>query len=101
MNTLDSLSCNQFSPYVDSHFILITPADMPDIKLKLLQINQIISNQVQENFSLIFEGPLEPRLNQQIYDLEHEQLGSLSLFMVPVARNANGMQYEVIFNRLL
>lgn len=101
MNTLDSLSCDQISPYVDSHFIVITPADMPDIKLKLLQVNPIISNQVQENFSLIFEGPLEPMLNQQIYDLEHEQLGSLSLFMVQVARNTSGMQYEVVFNRLL
>ncbi len=74
---------------------------MPDIKLKLLQVNPIISNQVQENFFLIFEGPLEPMLNQQIYEMEHEQLGSLSLFMVPVARNTSGMQYEVVFNRLL
>ncbi len=74
---------------------------MPDIHLLLLQVNQIISNQFQESFSLIFQGPPEPLLNQHIYTMEHEEIEPLSLFMVPVARDANGVRYAVVFNRLL
>ncbi len=98
---MNLISFDQFSQHVDSYFTIIAPSYMPIVNLKLLQVKLIISNQIQEHFTLIFQGPSEPLLNQQVYELEHEQMGELSLFMVPIARKANGMQYEVVFNRLL
>lgn len=51
------------------------------------------------NFSLVFRGPLQPLLPQQIYTVDHNQLGRFDLFIVPIKRDANGMHYEAVFNR--
>ena len=49
-------------------------------------------------FSLLFRGPMTPILPQQIYRFEHDGLGGLDLFAVPVGPDDIGMRYEVIFN---
>ncbi len=51
-----------------------------------------------ERFSLFFESPGNPLLNQGMYELEHEQMGSLALFLVPIARKEGGFRYEAVFN---
>jgi hypothetical protein len=48
-------------------------------------------------FALLFRGPRQPVLPQQIYPLEHERLGTLEIFLVPVGPDAAGMQYEAVF----
>ena len=47
-----------------------------------------------EPFSLLFKGPRELVLEQQIYRLEHPDLGSLELFLVPVGFGES----EAVFN---
>ena len=51
-----------------------------------------------ERFSLFFEGPADILLPQRAYPLEHEQLGALDIFLVPVARTEEGLRYEAVFN---
>lgn len=51
-----------------------------------------------ERFSLFLQGPAEAFLPQNTYALEHEQMGTHELFMVPVARNQQGFRYEIVFN---
>jgi hypothetical protein len=59
-------------------------------------------------FSVVFHGPLRPVAPQGIYRIEHHQLGTFELFVVPVgpgepsAPSAPGqapslMRYEVVF----
>jgi hypothetical protein len=48
-------------------------------------------------FSLVFLGPREPLLPQAIYALRHAGLGVLEIFVVPIARDADGVRYEAIF----
>ena len=48
-------------------------------------------------FSLIFEGPKEPRLEQGIHALEHGTLGTLSIFLVPIGPGGKGLHYEALF----
>jgi hypothetical protein len=48
-------------------------------------------------FRLEFRGPTEPLLEQRIHRLEHESLGTLEIFLVPVGANATGTTYEAIF----
>ena len=48
----------------------------------------------QDPFSIIFEGPKETLLEQGTYKFEHELLGELEMFLVPVGLG----EYEVIFN---
>jgi hypothetical protein len=49
-------------------------------------------------FSLVFRGGPDPPLQQRIYCLEHEQLGALDLFLVPLGPDAAGQRYEAVFN---
>jgi hypothetical protein len=56
-------------------------------------------------FSVLFHGPLQPVMPQGIYRLEHDRLGTLELFIVPVGPDepsAPGqapavMRYEAVF----
>src|SRR5436190_17668454 len=49
-------------------------------------------------FSLILRGPATPSLPQGTYAMHHPRLGPVELFLVPIARDAEGTRYEVTFN---
>jgi|SRR5882672_1555718 len=51
-----------------------------------------------ERFSLFFQGPADVHLGQHSYAVEHAAMGEFELFLVPVARNEQGFQYEAVFN---
>lgn len=51
----------------------------------------------RQPFSLEFRGPLDPQLGQATYQLVHAELGSLAAFLVPIARDPEGMRYQAIF----
>jgi len=51
----------------------------------------------RDPFRLVFHGPADPILPQRTYRLEHEALGTLDMFLVPVGRDARGTTYEAIF----
>lgn len=51
----------------------------------------------RDPFSLLFLGPGEPLLPQATYALRHAGLGVLEIFLVPIARAADGVRYEAIF----
>lgn len=53
-----------------------------------------------ENFSLFFQGPLEAPLAQQTHELQHDTLGPVAIFLVPIRREASGIVYEAVFNRV-
>ena len=48
-------------------------------------------------FSLVFRGPTQPVLSQQIYRVAHGGIGEFDLFLVPIGPDAEGMRYEAIF----
>ncbi|MEW6021171.1 MAG: hypothetical protein AB1807_03415 [Pseudomonadota bacterium] len=52
----------------------------------------------EHHFSLGFRGPAAPQLEQGTYTLDHAVLGTLAIFLVPVGRDAGGVQYQAIFN---
>ena len=49
-------------------------------------------------FSMLFRGPREPLLAQRIYRVEHDVLGELELFFVPIAQGEVGTTYETILS---
>ena len=51
-------------------------------------------------FSLIFQGPPDVPLAQHTYGLEHDDLGRLPIFLVPVSQQQDGFLYEAVFARL-
>jgi hypothetical protein len=51
-----------------------------------------------EQFSVLFVGPAEPIRPQGTYHFTHPALGEVDLFMVPVGRGSQGIEYEVCFS---
>lgn len=70
------------------------------IQLFLIEISKLKKNERQEQFSIVFRGPLEPPLSQGIHQFQHAKIGSFELFVVPINRDEEGYQYEAVFNRL-
>jgi hypothetical protein len=53
-----------------------------------------------ERFSLLFHGPADRLLEQGTYAFDHDALGSLSLFIVPIlGSSAERIVYEASFAR--
>lgn len=69
--------------------------------LTLVQYQVSLLNAVQECFSLLFQAPLHAPSEQSLRTLQHETLGELEIFLVPVKKTEAGLFYEAVFNRLL
>ena len=49
-------------------------------------------------FSVVFRGPGDVLLPQRIYRMEHAEIGSFELFLVPIGPDEKGQRYEAVFN---
>ena len=102
---LDQLTFARFAQLLNSRFLVhISPA--ASVELKLVETTSVhggqkssSTDQASENFSLIFNGPAERRLPQQIYLFEHGKLGAFELFIVPIGKEHGNFRYQAIFNR--
>ncbi len=75
-----------------------------EVELELVEAQPLTSGPAgvatDRSFSLLFRGPVEPPFEQGVLELTHRALGTLSIFVVPVAENAESRYYEAVFNRL-
>jgi hypothetical protein len=69
-------------------------------ELELIEVSEEKRAPRQEMFSVVFCGPMQRFLPQRTYRLRHECLGEQQLFLVPVGQDAEGFQYQAVFNRL-
>jgi hypothetical protein len=67
-------------------------------EVELLEVVEGVSTPAQEQFSIVFRGPLEYFLPQHTYHVEHEKMGEMDIFIVPVGKEADGFRYEAVFN---
>jgi hypothetical protein len=51
----------------------------------------------RRQFSLIFRGPSDRQLSQGVWELDHDEIGELALFLVPLGPDADGARYEAAF----
>ena len=70
-------------------------------EIELVEVTEARSTSRLQQFSLFFRGPLESFLPQGTYHVEHERLGSLDLFIVPVGKEQDGFRYEAVFNYVI
>jgi hypothetical protein len=96
---LENLNHQTFSELLHTTFRVLLP-DTPPLALELMEVTERNSSPQAETFSLIFRGPLAPLIGQQIHILDHDTLGRLDLFLVPIGPDNGGMCYQVVFNRL-
>ena len=96
---LQDVTADTFSEVLNTRFRL-TLAESDVLELELTKVEDLGTSAKQERFSLIFRGPTDRALWQGTYSLEHDKLGTLDLFIVPIGREDEGMVYEAAFNRL-
>ena len=93
------LTEKEFSKHVNTKFRV---ALEPPLDLELSEVKGYLSKPDEksgmERFSAFFLGPGDRYLKQQTYSLEHEQMGTFDLFLVPVRQDQNGFRYEAVFN---
>ena len=48
-------------------------------------------------FSVVLRGPENEAPEQGIYSVDHDDLGSMEIFLVPIGPDDEGMKYEAVF----
>ncbi|MBZ5523046.1 MAG: hypothetical protein LAP21_12480 [Acidobacteriia bacterium] len=95
---LDTFNSQTFAEQLHTKF-LVPLKDMEPLALELVEVNERPSAPNIEQFSLLFRGPVSPRLVQQIRGLEHEKLGRFELFLTAIAGDQTSTTYEAVFHR--
>lgn len=94
-----SLTEKEFSKHLNTKFRVAgeqpTEIELTEVKGYVSQANE---QHGMERFSAFFRGSNDHFLPQHTYTIEHEAMGSFELFLVPIARDENGFQYEAVFN---
>ncbi|WP_017328068.1 hypothetical protein [Synechococcus sp. PCC 7336] len=102
---LKELTREDFSDCLKEKFSLALD-DRPPLEFELIDVSDLPSrptsggssaNLRSQPFSLLFLGPSEPLLDQQIYRLQHDRIGAADIFLVPVGADAEGVEYEAVF----
>lgn len=79
---------------------MVSRADAEPTALRLVEADALGEQQLASGrvpFSLTFREAGPHSLAQGIHRLGHESLGELELFIVPVAPDADGALYQVVF----
>jgi hypothetical protein len=96
---LDMLTIEQFRDKVGDAFIVEDP-DIARTELTLIDVAAIpnYANAARAPFSLLFTSPGRMVLPQRTYALRHPSLGLQSIFLVPIAGDAQKVTFQAIFN---
>jgi uncharacterized protein DUF6916 len=70
------------------------------VELDLVEISDIKFYPGQEQFDVVFRGPLNAFLGQGVRPFAHDEMGQFEIFIVPIRQDGQGYYYEAIFNRL-
>jgi hypothetical protein len=90
---LENLTVDDFRPLLNDRF-RVAPDGAEAFEVELVEVTEIPREPGgRPPFSLVFQGGPNPPLEQRIYRVEHEKLGELDIFLVPIAVD----QYEAVF----
>ena len=96
----ENMKLENFSPHLNSKFLIKLEPE-GTLEVELVEAQDLGSTPRQEQFSIVFRGPQEQRLEQAIYRFEHEEIGAFDMFIVPIRKGQDGFYYEAVFNRSL
>ena len=97
MTDLGALTADDFEPLIGTPFRRIIDDDR-EARLQLVEVSRRGRQFAErESFALLFRDPGEIGLAQAMHPLQHEALGELELFLVPVGWSDAGWEYEAVF----
>jgi hypothetical protein len=98
MSKPEILTHSTFAELKDKNFRIYHNSDEP-VEVKLIEVGDLVETKRQEIFSILFTIPENVKAEQASYKMEHDQLGTIELFLVPVM-NGESTAYEAVFNNL-
>jgi hypothetical protein len=96
---LDRLTHDDFAGRVGERFTLSAPTG-DTLELTLAEATASPEHAQagrRTPFSLIFHGALSPYAPQGTWRVEHEEIGALDVFLVPIGPEGDAMRYEAVF----
>ena len=96
----EELVARHFQPHEGTVFRLLVDGE-PGPRLRLTEITIVPADGDGRSFSLVFRQEDGRPFIQRMYDLRHEGMGDVSVFLVPLLPDPDGRAYyESVFNRL-
>jgi hypothetical protein len=94
------LSLEMFEPEVGGAFTISFTDAQFDLRLREATALGHHASHIHTRppFSLLFVCDDRRILGQGAYAIEHERLGMLEIFLVPVGADDDGVQYQAVFN---
>lgn len=95
---LQNLTKENWSPHLNQEFRVGT-ADTEPLSMTLVEVTGLSDKpgQARQPFSIVLSGPGDIVLNQAIYTVQHQALGDLDIFLVPLGPKGEHMLYEAVF----
>jgi hypothetical protein len=97
---LETFTISTFSKHKGERFLIYTDSG-DTLEAELTEVNAIGSGtpppDKRQPFSLVFNSQGETILPQKIYNIEHDGIGIFDLFLVPIHKDEQGVQYEAVF----
>jgi hypothetical protein len=90
-------SRDDFSNHLNTKFRVYFQPEQP-AEVELTEVSELRQKRSSEAFSLIFLAPNEVAPFQGLYKTEHDSLGTMELFLVPVDQSEKGLSFESVFN---
>jgi hypothetical protein len=88
-----------FTRHLNTTFAIPTE-DATQVDLTLVEVSEFKVLPRQEQFAIVFRGPLDKFLGQGMRPLRHHVMGDFELFLVPIKQDEEGFYYEAVFNRI-
>lgn len=96
---LEKLTAGDFRKHLETDFFVSLGNDADSLQLRLVEVSELSGGGPRpEPFSLIFSGPHNVYLPQQTYTLNHNVMGAVEIFMVPIRPDQRGARLQAIFN---
>lgn len=95
---LDQITSSDFRPHLGSEFRITFPDGVYTLTLSEVKDLKPWEEQKRLGFTLTFRGQSKAILPQGMWGLQHDDLGSLELFLVPMQPDQEGPLYEAVFN---
>ena len=97
--SLEELNCDHFTESVGTDFQATIEGQSFGFQLiEAQEHSSEMPGSSRKPFSLLFQAPPGTSFPQGMYELSHETIGTLALFLSPVGQTDQGMQLEAVFN---
>ena len=90
-----------YAKHVNTNFRVELESPRPiEVKLIAVTPRAIEPNEEagMERFSVVFAGPTDVFLPQNLYRMTRPDMGEFEIFLVPLGQEADGFRYEAVYN---